>query len=78
VCLFDLGSSYWRLEGWRKDLWELSHIGIPDHDKECRDSIIFGNLIFWFLKEVRWEREEVGVAGFVIACGVAEALMKIE
>ena len=52
MCLFDVSSSYWRLEGWRKDLWELSHIGIPDDDKECRDSIVFGNLLYWFLKEV--------------------------
>lgn len=52
VCLFDLGSVYWQLENWRKDLWELSRIGIPDDDKESRDSIVFGNLIYWFLKEV--------------------------
>lgn len=52
MCLFDLGSAYWQLESWRKDLWELSHIGIPDHDKEARDSIVFGNLLYWFLKEV--------------------------
>ena len=52
VVLFDLGSAYWRLEGWRKELWELSHIGIPDDDKECRDAIIFGYLTYWFLSEV--------------------------
>lgn len=51
VCLFDLGSAYWQLENWRKDLWELSRIGIPDSDKESRDSIVFGNLVFWFLRE---------------------------
>ena len=52
MCLFDLGSVYWQLENWRKDLWELCHIGVPDEDKESKDSIVFGNLIYWFLKEV--------------------------
>ena len=52
VVLFDLGSAYWRLDGWRTDLWELAHIGIPDDDKESRDAIVFGYLTYWFLKEV--------------------------
>lgn len=51
VVLFDLGSAYWRLDGWRTDLWELAHIGIPDEDKESRDAIVFGYLTYWFLKE---------------------------
>ena len=52
VLLFDLGSAYWRLDGWRKELWELSHIGIPENDTESRDSIVFGFLTHWFIKEV--------------------------
>ena len=52
VLLFDLGSAYWRLAEWRKELWELSHIGIPDDDKESRDCIVFGFLTNWFLTEV--------------------------
>ncbi len=54
MCLFDLNSVNWQLESWRKDLWELSHIGVPNEDKEARDCILFGNLVFWFLKEVRF------------------------
>ena len=52
VLLFDLGSAYWRLDGWRKELWELSHIGIPDNDTGSRDAIVFGFLTYWFIKEV--------------------------
>lgn len=51
VLLFDLGSTYWRLDGWRKEFWELSHIGVPDQDTESRDSIVFGFLTCWFLQE---------------------------
>lgn len=51
VLLFDLGSAYWKLEEWRKDLWELSHIGIPEQDKESRDTIVFGFLTAWFIQE---------------------------
>ena len=52
VLLFDLGSAYWRLDGWKKELWELSHIGIPDNDTSSRDVIVFGFLTYWFIKEV--------------------------
>ena len=52
VLLFDLGSASWRLDGWRKELWELSHIGIPDNDTNSRDAILFGFLTYWFIKEV--------------------------
>ena len=55
MCLFDLCPAYNKLEAWRKDLWELCHIGIPDHDKESKDNIVFGNLLYWFLKEVGLE-----------------------
>lgn len=52
VILFDLPSAYSKLSEWRKDLWELSHIGIPDSDKESKDAIVFGYLTFWFISEV--------------------------
>jgi len=63
--LFDLGSAYWRLDGWRKELWELSHIGIPENDTEARDSIVFGFLTHWFIKEVC---ECVDVWVWVLVC----------
>ena len=53
VILFDLGSTYWRLNQWRTEFWELCQIGIPDEDKESRDAIVFGFLTYWFISEVR-------------------------
>ncbi len=52
VILFDLGSALSRQDTWRKELWELSHLGVPDSDQESRDAIMFGFLTYWFLKEV--------------------------
>ncbi len=52
VVLFDLASALSRQDTWRKELWELSHIGVPDSDQESRDAIMFGFLTYWFLKEV--------------------------
>ena len=52
VILFDLASGYSRLSGWRKELWELSHVGIPDHDQESKDAIVFGYLTYWFISQV--------------------------
>ncbi|XP_064399869.1 glycogen [starch] synthase, muscle-like [Halichondria panicea] len=51
VILFDLGSALSRQDTWRKELWELSHLGVPDSDQESRDAIMFGFLTYWFLKE---------------------------
>lgn len=51
VVLFDLGSAYSRLDQWRKELWDLAHIGIPDSDQESRDAIVFGNLVYLFVSE---------------------------
>lgn len=51
VVLFDIGSAYDKLAGWRKELWELCHIGIPDDDKESKDAVVFGNLVYWFVTE---------------------------
>lgn len=51
VVLFDLGSAYSRLDEWRKELWDLTHIGIPDHDQESRDAVVFGHLVYLFISE---------------------------
>lgn len=53
VILFDIGSSAWRLDGWRKEFWDCCHIGIPYEDVECNDVLIFGFLVAWFLQEFR-------------------------
>ncbi|KAF8566417.1 hypothetical protein P879_02814 [Paragonimus westermani] len=51
VVLFDIGSSAWRIDSWKKDLWESCNIGIPVQDSECNDAVIFGALVAWFLEE---------------------------
>lgn len=51
VILLDLGSTYWRLSQWKKELWELSHIAVPDGDKEAEDVLVFGFLTYWFISE---------------------------
>lgn len=51
VVLFDIGSSAWRIDSWKKDLWESCNIGIPVQDSECNDAVIFGALVAWFLGE---------------------------
>lgn len=62
IVLFDIGSAAWKLDTWKHEvdsigsqikflkLWEKCHIGVPYHDKESNDCIIFGFLIAVFLK----------------------------
>uniref|UniRef100_A0A3Q1LJJ0 Glycogen [starch] synthase n=1 Tax=Bos taurus TaxID=9913 RepID=A0A3Q1LJJ0_BOVIN len=52
VVLFDIGYSAWNLDKWKGDLWEACSVGIPYHDQEANDMLIFGSLTAWFLKEV--------------------------
>uniref|UniRef100_A0AC11B207 Glycogen synthase 2 n=1 Tax=Ovis aries TaxID=9940 RepID=A0AC11B207_SHEEP len=52
VVLFDIGYSAWNLDKWKGDLWEACNVGIPYHDQEANDMLIFGSLTAWFLKEV--------------------------
>lgn len=52
MILFDIASGRGRLDGWKKDLWENCHIGIPWQDKEANDAVIFGFLVNWFFAKV--------------------------
>jgi len=52
VILFDIGSAAWKLEEWKRDVWDSLHIGIPWHDRESNDAVIFGFLTIWFISEV--------------------------
>ena len=52
VILFDIGSAAWKLEEWKRDVWDSLHIGIPWHDRESNDAVIFGFLTVWFISEV--------------------------
>lgn len=52
VLLFDIGSAAWKLDEWKRDLWNTCNIGVPWHDRESNDAIIFGYLVAWFLSDV--------------------------
>ena len=52
VVLFDIASAAWKLDEWKQELWDTTHIGIPMHDREANDAIIFGYLVCWFVSEV--------------------------
>lgn len=49
VVLFDIGSAAWKLDEFKHEFWEKSHIGIPLHDTESNDALILGNLTAWFV-----------------------------
>ncbi|CAE1228952.1 GYS [Acanthosepion pharaonis] len=53
VVLFDISSAAWKLDAFKQELWELSGIGIPWHDREANDAVIFGALVAWFIAEFR-------------------------
>lgn len=52
LILFDIGSAAWKLDEFKHELWEKSHIGIPLHDSESNDALILGNLTAWFVTSV--------------------------
>lgn len=52
VILFDIGAAAWNLDRWKGDLWNACSIGLPYHDREANDSLIFGSLVAWFFKEL--------------------------
>lgn len=51
VVLFDIGSAAWKLDEFKHEMWESAGIGIPWHDRESNDAVIFGSLVRWFLEE---------------------------
>ncbi|XP_074659839.1 glycogen [starch] synthase-like isoform X1 [Tubulanus polymorphus] len=53
VVLFDIGSAAWKMDEWKRELFDSSHIGVPWHDREANDAIIFGALVAWFLGEFK-------------------------
>ncbi len=56
MVLFDIGSAAWKLDEWKREIWDYARIGVPWHDRESNDAVIFGFLCGWFLAEVdNWE-----------------------
>ncbi|KAG7456203.1 hypothetical protein MATL_G00249230 [Megalops atlanticus] len=52
VILFDIGTAAWNLDRWKGEFWDTCGIGLPYHDREANDSLIFGSLTAWFFKEL--------------------------
>lgn len=52
VLLFDIGSAAWNLDRWKGEFWDACNVGIPFHDREANDALLFGSLTAWFLKEL--------------------------
>ncbi|GIY71375.1 glycogen synthase [Caerostris darwini] len=67
VVLFDIGSAAWKLDEWKRDLWNVGNIGVPWHDRESNDAIIFGYLVAWFLEEFYKQVEEERDAPYIVA-----------
>lgn len=52
IILFDIGSGAWKLDEYKKELWDTSNIGIPHLDIESNDAVILGYMIAHFIGEV--------------------------
>ena len=53
VVLFDIGSAAWKLDQWKRELWESMGIGIPWHDRESNDTVILGFMVAQFIQKVQ-------------------------
>ncbi|KAG8225796.1 hypothetical protein J437_LFUL005603 [Ladona fulva] len=51
IILFDIGSATWKLDDFKSELWETSHIGIPSGDLETNDAIVLGYMVADFIGE---------------------------
>lgn len=58
IILFDLGSASYNLDNYKKELYDACKIGIPVHDTECNDAVLFGFMVAKFVEEFRNESLE--------------------
>lgn len=52
IVLFDIGSASWNTDTYKNELFEKSGIGIPHHDTESNDAVVFGFMAAQFIAEV--------------------------
>ena len=52
VVLFDIATALWKVDDWKQEIWDTSHIGIPWVDQEATDAVAFGFMTAIFLTEV--------------------------
>lgn len=62
VLLLDVGSQMYKLNEWKRDLWETAGIPSPPNDQEQNDAIVFGYLVAWFLGELAHLQNEYNSA----------------
>jgi glycogen(starch) synthase len=67
VLLIDFGSAAWKLDEWKRDFWNICNIGIPWHDTEANDAIIFGYCVAWLLEEFYNTVEEIRGRPLILA-----------
>lgn len=58
LVLFDIGSAVWNLDRYKHELFEKSGIGIPHHDTESNDAVIFGHMVAEFIAEFNYATSE--------------------
>lgn len=49
----DIGSTSWRLDEFKSELWDKCNLGVPHLDIETNDAIILGHMVAEFIAEVR-------------------------
>ncbi|KAK7075291.1 Glycogen [starch] synthase, liver [Halocaridina rubra] len=55
IILFDIGSAYDLLSGYKREFYDSCKIGIPHQDVECNDAVLFGFMVAKFVEEFRNE-----------------------
>ena len=53
VILFDIVHAMPQLDGWKKEIWEKSKIGIPWSDRDANEAVVFGFLTAAYLQEFK-------------------------
>ena len=61
LILFDVASAAGNMNMWKHELYEKAQIGIPHHDTECNNLIIFGFMMAQFIADFKWQLSRTDV-----------------
>ena len=61
VILFDLGSLWYKLPEWKKELWEVCKVPSYDEDTEQNNATVFGFICAWFLSEYSSRQKNIPI-----------------
>ena len=67
LVLFDIGSAAWKMDDYKRELWDSTSIGIPHLDVETNDAIILGYQVAQFIEEVWYIYIFLNYLNFVIS-----------